>query len=63
MIPQLDGLLEVALYVDDVERSTAFYEALFGFGIVASASDCPPSASGIDNCCSCASEGLRRACR
>jgi catechol 2,3-dioxygenase-like lactoylglutathione lyase family enzyme len=36
MIPQLDGLLEVALYVDDVERSTRFYEALFGVRIIAS---------------------------
>lgn len=35
-IPQLDALLEVALYVDDVERSAGFYQALFGFKIIAS---------------------------
>lgn len=34
-IPRLDGLLEVALYVDDVERSARFYEALFGFEVIA----------------------------
>jgi catechol-2,3-dioxygenase len=35
-VPQLNGLLEVALYVDDVERSVRFYQALFGFRIIAS---------------------------
>jgi catechol 2,3-dioxygenase-like lactoylglutathione lyase family enzyme len=29
--PPLDGLLETALYVDDVDRSARFYRDLFGF--------------------------------
>lgn len=29
--PPLDGLLETALYVDDVDRSAHFYQDLFGF--------------------------------
>jgi catechol 2,3-dioxygenase-like lactoylglutathione lyase family enzyme len=29
--PRLDGLLEVALYVDDLERAVAFYRTLLGF--------------------------------
>jgi catechol 2,3-dioxygenase-like lactoylglutathione lyase family enzyme len=35
-VPQLNGLLEVALYVDNVERSVQFYQTLFGFTIIAS---------------------------
>jgi catechol 2,3-dioxygenase-like lactoylglutathione lyase family enzyme len=31
-----NGLLEVALYVDDMERSAAFYGALLGFEVIAS---------------------------
>lgn len=31
MTPQLDGLLETSLYVDDPERSARFYETVFGF--------------------------------
>src|SRR3972149_7728783 len=31
MRPKLTGVLETALYVDDVERARAFYERLFGF--------------------------------
>ena len=31
MIPPLAGILETCLYVDDVERSRAFYERVFGF--------------------------------
>ena len=30
-----NGLLEVALYVDDMERSAAFYGALLGFEVIA----------------------------
>ena len=33
-IPQLNALLEVALYVEDIERAAAFYQALFGFEIL-----------------------------
>jgi catechol 2,3-dioxygenase-like lactoylglutathione lyase family enzyme len=33
--PQLDGVLEVALYVDDVDRSVQFYQRLFGFTVIA----------------------------
>ncbi len=29
--PQLNGILETALYVADLERAAAFYEQLFGF--------------------------------
>jgi catechol 2,3-dioxygenase-like lactoylglutathione lyase family enzyme len=35
MIPQLDGVLETALYVDDLERSVHFYQTLFGFEEIA----------------------------
>jgi catechol 2,3-dioxygenase-like lactoylglutathione lyase family enzyme len=35
-VPQLDGVLEVALYVDDIERSVRFYQTLFGFSILGS---------------------------
>ena len=35
-MPRLDGILETALYVEDIERSVRFYQALFGFEIVAS---------------------------
>ncbi len=31
MRPKLTGILEAALYVDDVERAAEFYERLFGF--------------------------------
>jgi catechol 2,3-dioxygenase-like lactoylglutathione lyase family enzyme len=34
MTPQLDGLLETALYVDDVSRSVAFYTRVFGFEVI-----------------------------
>ena len=30
-MPELTGILESALYVDDVERSADFYRGLFGF--------------------------------
>ena len=35
-MPRLDGILETALYVEDLDRSVRFYQALFGFEIVAS---------------------------
>ena len=31
MRPKLQGVLETALYVDDVERAAEFYQRLFGF--------------------------------
>jgi len=30
-MPEVNGLLETALYVDDLQRSKAFYQTLFGF--------------------------------
>lgn len=33
-IPRLDGVLETALYVDNVERSVSFYESLFAFDVL-----------------------------
>ena len=33
---RLEGVLETALYVDDLQRSTRFYQSLFGFDIIAS---------------------------
>lgn len=36
VIPQLDGVLEVALYVDDIDRSVHFYQRVFGFEVIAS---------------------------
>jgi catechol 2,3-dioxygenase-like lactoylglutathione lyase family enzyme len=33
-IPALNGILESALYVTDMERSARFYESLFGFPII-----------------------------
>lgn len=34
MPPPLDGILETAIYVDDVERAVAFYRAVLGLAIV-----------------------------
>lgn len=33
-MPRLDGLLESALYVDDLERSAQFYQTIFGFEVI-----------------------------
>jgi len=35
-LPELNGVLEVALYVEDVERSVRFYQTLFGFTVLGS---------------------------
>lgn len=35
-MPRIDGVLETALYVDDLDRSRQFYERLFGFELIAS---------------------------
>jgi catechol 2,3-dioxygenase-like lactoylglutathione lyase family enzyme len=32
--PRIDGLLEASIYVDDIERSVRFYQALLGFEII-----------------------------
>ena len=34
MQPKTEGLLESSLYVDDVARSTLFYEKIFGFRVI-----------------------------
>ena len=34
MPPRCDGILESSLYVDDVRRSAAFYEKIFGFRVI-----------------------------
>ena len=34
MPPRCDGILESSLYVDDVQRSVAFYENIFGFCVI-----------------------------
>jgi predicted enzyme related to lactoylglutathione lyase len=31
MMPKVDGVLETALYVEDMPRAVQFYEDLFGF--------------------------------
>jgi catechol 2,3-dioxygenase-like lactoylglutathione lyase family enzyme len=31
MMPSVNGILEMALYVDDLQRSARFYQSLFGF--------------------------------
>ena len=33
-VPRIDDLLETALYVDDLDRSVAFYERIFGFTVI-----------------------------
>ena len=33
-MPQLDGVLETSLYVNDLERSVQFYRKIFGFEII-----------------------------
>jgi catechol 2,3-dioxygenase-like lactoylglutathione lyase family enzyme len=33
-MPALTGILETALYVDDVERAVAFYRRVFGFDVL-----------------------------
>jgi catechol 2,3-dioxygenase-like lactoylglutathione lyase family enzyme len=35
-MPKTDGILETALYVEDVERSVQFYRILFGFEVIES---------------------------
>ncbi len=35
-MPKLDGILETALYVDDLDRSVKFYQAIFGFELIES---------------------------
>ncbi len=37
--PVVEGLLETALYVSDIERSVVFYRALFGFELIHSEGD------------------------
>jgi catechol 2,3-dioxygenase-like lactoylglutathione lyase family enzyme len=32
--PPLNGLLEVAIYVDDIPRSVEFYQRVFGFEVI-----------------------------
>jgi len=34
MSPEVDGIVESALYVDDVERSVQFYQRIFGFDVL-----------------------------
>jgi catechol 2,3-dioxygenase-like lactoylglutathione lyase family enzyme len=36
MKPSVDGVLETSLYVDNLERSRAFYGELFGFDVLVS---------------------------
>ena len=33
-MPQLDGVLETSLYVNDLERSVHFYQTIFGFEVI-----------------------------
>jgi len=33
-MPSINGILETALYVDDLERSAQFYRTIFGFEII-----------------------------
>ncbi len=33
-MPQLDGVLETSLYVNDLERSVLFYKKIFGFEVI-----------------------------
>ena len=33
-MPNVSGVLETALYVDDLQRATRFYQTLFGFAIL-----------------------------
>jgi catechol 2,3-dioxygenase-like lactoylglutathione lyase family enzyme len=35
-MPKLNGILETALYVDDLQRSVRFYQAVFGFEVIES---------------------------
>jgi catechol 2,3-dioxygenase-like lactoylglutathione lyase family enzyme len=34
VIPAVSGILETALYVDDIERSQAFYQRIFRFAVL-----------------------------
>jgi catechol 2,3-dioxygenase-like lactoylglutathione lyase family enzyme len=36
LIPELNGLLEVAIYVDDLQRSVQFYRTILGFDLIMS---------------------------
>jgi catechol 2,3-dioxygenase-like lactoylglutathione lyase family enzyme len=33
-MPRINGILETALYVDDLERSVRFYQTIFGFEVI-----------------------------
>ena len=33
-MPEVNGVLETALYVDDIERSAGFYQSVFGFEVI-----------------------------
>ena len=33
-MPRIEGVLETSLYVDDLERSARFYQAVFGFEVI-----------------------------
>lgn len=33
-MPNIDGILETALYVDDLDRSARFYQKIFGFDVI-----------------------------
>jgi len=35
-MPRLDGILETALYAEDIKRSVEFYQSVFGFQVIAS---------------------------
>ncbi|HEX4167075.1 MAG TPA: VOC family protein [Bryobacteraceae bacterium] len=39
MRPVVDGVLETALYVSDLDRSAGFYEEMFGFPVIHSEND------------------------
>jgi len=33
-MPEISGILETALYVDDIQRSTQFYQTVFGLQVI-----------------------------
>ena len=50
-MPKLDGVLETALYTDDMERARAFYEGVLGLKSIFSDSRLPPMAWRRAACC------------
>ena len=58
-MPNLLGVLETALYVDDLARACTFYEQVSAFPASIATSGCPPTTSAGAACCCYSRAGAR----